>query len=230
MTIDLLRLHTLQLSACRRCHSAGFPVAGFPVSPVRSKDIPILRSRKARILVVGQAPSRTEATGTQPFVGAAGRTLFNWFASAGIDEAGLRSSALIVAVTRCYPSLSAKGRGDRVPTRIEASLCRPWLEHERSLLRPSLIIPIGQMAIHALTGRGILSDVIGKTIDIGGTACIPLPHPSGASAWNYGLGNRDRLEAALHLIGEWWSDHAGAKTPSARAVTCSDNPEDSSTR
>ena len=230
MTIDLLRLHTRQLSACRRCHSAGFPVAGVPVSPARSEDIPTLLSRKARILVVGQAPGRTEATGTQAFIGAAGRTLFNWFARAGIDEAGLRSSALIVAVTRCYPGPSATGRGDRVPTRIEVSLCRPWLEHERSLLRPSLIIPIGQMALHTMTGRSVLSEVIGKTIDSGGTTCIPLPHPSGSSAWTYGLGNRDRLEAALHLIGEWWNDHVGAESPSGSAVTCSDNPEGRSTR
>ncbi|MSQ44265.1 MAG: hypothetical protein EXR45_08710 [Chloroflexi bacterium] len=47
---------------------------------------------------------------------------------------------------------------------------------------PSLIIPIGQLAIHAMTGRTVLSEVIGKTLDIGGITSIPLPHPSGASA------------------------------------------------
>jgi uracil-DNA glycosylase len=214
MTIDLLHRHVRQLSECRRCHTAGFPVAGVPVSPVRAEDIPALLSCKARILIVGQAPGRTEASGTQPFIGAAGRTLFNWFASAGIDEADLRSSALISAVTRCYPGPSATGRGDRLPTRVESTLCRPWLEDERKLLRPSLIIPIGQMAIRVMTGRKVLSDLIGTTLVVDGTACIPLPHPSGASSWIYGPGNRDRLSAALKHIGKWWGGHiAGSGTP-----------------
>ncbi|NDE77508.1 MAG: hypothetical protein EB039_15850 [Proteobacteria bacterium] len=109
---------------------------------------------------------------------------------------------------------SATGRGDRLPTRVESTLCRPWLEDERKLLRPSLIIPIGQMAIRVMTGRKVLSDLIGTTLVVDGIACIPLPHPSGASSWIYGPGNRDRLSAALKHIGKWWdSQIAGSGTP-----------------
>ncbi len=116
-------------------------VAGVPVSPVRSEDIPTLLSRKARVLLVGHAPGRTKGNRTRLFIGAVGRTLFKWFASTGIDEAGLWSSALMAAVIPCYPGPSATGRGDRLPTRFEASLCCPWLEHEQSPLRPSLNHP-----------------------------------------------------------------------------------------
>lgn len=67
------------------------------------------------------------------------------------------------------------------------------------------------MAIYAMTSWKHPSGVIGTTPLVGANTGIPLPHPSGASAWIYGPGNRDRLVAALQQIGKYWGDFIGTE-------------------
>ena len=98
-----LAAHCRALQACRRCaHGGG-------VVPIVS------RATTPKAMLVGQAPGQTEAAGGQPFAGRAGRTLFRWLATAGVDEETARRSIYIAAITRCYPGPSPSGRGDRVP-------------------------------------------------------------------------------------------------------------------
>ena len=53
----------------------------------------------------------------------------------------------MTAVTKCFPGKSASGRGDRVPSKEEQALCRPFLEQEVLLVAPRVIIPVGGLAI-----------------------------------------------------------------------------------
>ena len=165
-------------------------------------------ARSPRIMLVGQAPGKTESAGGRPFAGRAGRTLFGWFASIGLDEDTVRSRVYISAVTRCYPGPSASGRGDRVPSPVEREHCSGWLSSELAIIRPALVIPVGRLAIDALLGAQPLEAVIGRehAITIGSrrTCAIPLPHPSGASSWIH-LGNhRALLDEALRRIAAHW--------------------------
>lgn len=190
-----LDAHRSQLLQCRRCGHDG------AVSPIVSL------ARSPRIMLVGQAPGKTEAGGGKPFAGRAGKTLFAWLERAGIDEAAARERMYISAVTRCYPGPSASGRGDRVPTPKERSNCAVWLECELRIIRPELIIPVGRLAIDALIGTLPLDEVIGREFTAAsGTAAVlvPLPHPSGASSWVHAPGHSQLLDRALGLIGRHW--------------------------
>src|SRR5688500_6779331 len=191
--LDALRS---QLLLCRRCaHDSG-------INPVVSL------ARSPKVMLVGQAPGKTEAAGGKPFAGRAGKTLFSWLQRAGIDEATARERMYISAVTRCYPGPSPSGLGDRVPTPQERSNCSGWLESELRIIRPSLIIPVGRLAIDAMVGPLPLDEAIGREFIADsrkGAVLVPLPHPSGASSWIHAPGHGELLDRALALIGRHWS-------------------------
>ena len=163
------------------------------------KPVVLGRPTVSKILLVGQAPGDKEPVLGRPFAWTAGKQLFKWFASIGVDEETFRSRVYMAAVCRCFPGKNPKG-GDRVPSETEIAACRPWLEQELEILRPRLIIPVGRLAIEQLLGPGDLKELIGKCHRRDGRDLIPLPHPSGASTW-YKMPPGDRLtKKALALI------------------------------
>lgn len=184
-----LDAHRRALLACRACgHAEGIaPIVSLAVRP--------------RVMLVGQAPGQVEAAGGKPFAGRAGKTLFQWLARAGLDEATVRERIYIAAITRCYPGPSPSGRGDRVPSLREQEACAVWLEEELRIIRPRVIIPVGRLAIERFLPRLPLDQLIGRAFDVehvgGKSLAIPLPHPSGASSWIHQADHPRLLERAL---------------------------------
>lgn len=173
----LVRLHAHrdEVVACRRCPNVVGPSVIAP--PITSA-----------IYALGQAPGPHEAARGRPFAHTAGKALFGWLARIGVDEATYRERVYMAAVARCFPG-KGKGPGDRVPSKSEIAACRPFIEREIDILRPSLVIAIGRLAIAEVLGTSAfqLEDVVGTElrerfcdheVDV-----IPLPHPSGLSAW-----------------------------------------------
>ena len=119
------------------------------------------------------------------------------FASA--DE--FRRMTYIAALMRCFPGRNAKGNGDKRPPPAAVANCAHWLDSELRLLRPKVVMLVGQMAIARFLGPGPLEERVGRRF---GTrpVVVPLPHPSGQSRWLNDAANRERLGAALALIGE----------------------------
>jgi uracil-DNA glycosylase len=156
-------------------------------------------------MLVGQAPGQTETAGGKPFAGRAGRTLFRWLERAGLDEPTAREVLYISAITRCYPGPHPAGRGDRVPSPAERERCADWLDEELLIIRPTLLVPVGRLAIDRFLGPGPLHELIGREHPVehaGGRAiAMPLPHPSGASSWIHQPGHAALLERALDLLG-----------------------------
>jgi uracil-DNA glycosylase len=87
---------------------------------------------------------------------------------------------------------------------VEVGNCRPWLDREIELLAPSLILPVGRVAIEQfLPPRPLLLQVgIVQPVTIGAVRCdvIALPHPSGASTWPRAEPGKSLTERALALI------------------------------
>ncbi len=173
---DELTLIQEQIRACRRCALAGFPIQG---PPIFSGNV------HARLMVIGQAPGKVEAHAThKPFSGSAGKRLFRWLRQAGWDEEDFRARFYMTSVTKCFPGPNKSGRGDRAPSRQEQRLCEEWLLAELTLVDPEVVVPVGKLAIERFFGRGRrLDEIIGGRYQIEGRIVIPLPHPSGASAW-----------------------------------------------
>ena len=188
-----LEAHCLALSACRRC-GLDDPTA-LPI---------IAEARSPQVMLVGQAPGKTETVDPRPFTGRAGKTLFRWLSQAGVSEALAREHIYIGAVTRCYPGPNASGRGDRVPSRREQALCAEWLTRELELIRPAVLIPVGRLAIDRFLPAAPLEQLVGRVHTVrhagGESLAVPLPHPSGASSWVHEPGHRALLDRALTLL------------------------------
>jgi len=155
-------------------------------------------------MLIGQAPGTKEPILGRPFAWTAGRKLFRWFYEAtGMDEDAVRSSVYFAAVCRCFPGKNPKG-GDRVPSPDEVATCAPWIEREFALLQPELIIPVGKLAITQLLGAMPLDQCVGRIVRIRANGAIvdaiPLPHPSGASAWPHQEPGKSLLAQALELL------------------------------
>ena len=176
------------LSVCRACVEAGYPLESWPVR----NDL-----TGQRAYMYGQAPGIVEGEERRPWRGRAGKTLRRWLA---LDEDAFYATFYCASVTRCYPGRSPSGRGDRTPTPREQELCAFWREWELEILRPQLIVPVGGLAIKRLLGLSGLASCIGCRFELDGAAVIPLPHPSGASGWLNAPANRELTARAADLI------------------------------
>ncbi len=187
-----IRQHQQSLSACTLC--PGMVPPSVVCGPVVT-----------RVLLVGQAPGIKEPELQRPFAWTAGKTLFKWFTSIGLDEAAFRDKVYMSAVCRCFPGKNPRG-GDRVPDAEEIETCSRWLNREVELLQPELLIPVGKLAIVQYMDCDRLVDVVGqqhrlvvqqRELDV-----VPLPHPSGASTWHRMQPGKQLLEDALQLIAQ----------------------------
>jgi len=176
------------LSQCRACVEAGYPLESLPVRTPGAHQPAYL---------YGQAPGVVEGDERLPWRGRAGRSLRRWLE---LEEDEFYATFYCASVTRCYPGRAASGRGDRTPTPREQELCSFWRDWELELLRPRLIVTVGGLALRRLLGFPSLTPCVGERYELAGTPVVPLPHPSGASGWLNDSTNRERLEAATALV------------------------------
>lgn len=124
------------------------------------------------------------------------------------DGEEFRRVTYIAALMRCFPGRNKTNTGDLRPPPAGIANCAHWLDAEMRLLRPKVLILVGQLAIARFLGAGSLEDRVGKRFGEK-PVMIPLPHPSGQSRWLNAPANRDRLSQALALISELRSNFAG---------------------
>jgi len=164
--------------------------------------------RRNGIVLIGQAPGIVENENGTPFGGRAGRVLFRWLDSIGIEERPFRDWVYMAAMTRCFPGRMPGGSGDRKPSRPEIELCRPWLEEVLEVLTPRALILVGQLAIERYLRGRRLDDLIGKRFESDGRILVPLPHPSGASRWLNDAAHRELLGQGLAQVRQLWDEFA----------------------
>lgn len=110
----------------------------------------------AEMMFVGEQPGDKEDLAGRPFVGPAGQLLDEACEAAGIDR---RIVFVTNAVKHFKYSMRGKRRLHQRPNSGEVSACKWWLEAERNLVKPRLIVALGATAAESLTGtgKGILS-------------------------------------------------------------------------
>lgn len=180
------------MAACRKCLLAGHDIQPGAI---------FSGAASANVMIIGQAPGVTEVKAGRPFNAGSGTRLFQWLEEAGIEEEGFRATQYMTSVTKCYPGKASNGSGDKVPTRSEQTLCRPFLDMEIELVNPALILPVGRLAINLfLPSRLPLKDIIGREKMIDDRRVVPLPHPSGASRWHQSESNRELIREVIRLV------------------------------
>jgi DNA polymerase len=123
----------------------------------------------AKLMAMGEGPGHDEDLQGLPFVGKAGRLLTRMLASIGSPREGV----YIANVVKCRPP------GNRTPLPDEIAACIPYLRRQIELVRPAVILAMGNVAAQSLlkTATGI-TRLRGTVQDYGGTPVVPTYHPS----------------------------------------------------
>ncbi len=123
----------------------------------------------ADVVVIGDAPGRTEDLLGRPFVGAAGNLLDNLLGEAGFE----RDKVYVTTVVKCHPR-------DEAPDADVVDACSPYLIEQLGHLRPRVIITLGPVATGLILRRRIpLEKVAGFRFDVyDGVTLIPTYHPA----------------------------------------------------
>lgn len=133
--------------------------------------------RQARMMVVGEQPGDREDLAGRPFIGPAGR-LFD----AALAEAAIPRD--LVFVTNAVKHFKFEPRGKKRlhkrPNAGEVESCKWWLDQERKLVAPAVLVAMGATALRSLLGRpATVSSLRGQTNTLDdGTAMIATIHPS----------------------------------------------------
>jgi DNA polymerase len=104
----------------------------------------------AAMMLVGEQPGDQEDLAGAPFVGPAGRVL-----NAGLERAGVPCAETFVtnAVKHFKHEMRGKRRLHKTPDAGEVQACRWWLDAERRLVRPKVIVALGATAALGVFGR-----------------------------------------------------------------------------
>ena len=145
---------------CTRC----------PLAEGRTQVVFGVGDPEADLLFVGEGPGREEDLAGEPFVGRSGKLLDRLMA----EEIGVtRSSCYIANVVKCRPP------NNRNPAPAEIAACRPYLEAQIELIKPAVVVTLGNFATQLLldTTDGIRR-LRGSVYPYGSAHLVPTYHPA----------------------------------------------------
>jgi DNA polymerase len=154
-------------AACTRC-----PLYG-PATQVVPGEGPA----DATMMLVGEQPGNDEDLQGRPFVGPAGRML-----QLALDEAGIDRTKTFVtnAVKHFKFEQRGKRRLHKRPSAYEVERCRWWLDIERALLEPRVVVALGATAVRGVLGKaGTIASLRGRLLpQENGASVVVTIHPS----------------------------------------------------
>jgi DNA polymerase len=165
--IDTLAEARQEIQSCRRC----------PLYLIAKKAVFGEGPAHSSVIFVGEQPGDQEDLQGRPFVGPAGRLFDQALEAAGIDR---RRVYITNAVKRFKHEQLGKRRLHKKPSAREIDACRFWLDLERSLLRPKIIVALGATALRGVMGTTVpISILRGGTRELEtGDRMIATVHPS----------------------------------------------------
>ncbi|MEO1647489.1 MAG: UdgX family uracil-DNA binding protein [Pseudomonadota bacterium] len=166
------RPHTLEaiaqgMVACRDC----------PIAECGTRSVMGEGAVEAPLMIVGEQPGDHEDEQGKPFVGPAGQLLDEYLAQAGIN----RSQAYVTNAVKHFKfTWKGKRRLHQSPTAKEIDTCRWWLEAERAVVKPRVVLALGASAARGLLGKTVsVARVRGKPIELeDGSELWVIVHPS----------------------------------------------------
>ena len=158
-TKDTIETIRADIGDCTRC----------PLFAGRTQIVHTTGNFEADLMFIGEAPGADEDAQGFPFVGRAGQLLTKIIESIGLK----REEVAIGNINRCRPP------GNRAPTIEEAHTCRPFLLREIAVIRPKVIVVLGNTALHNLLDTKVgITKVRGNFQDYFGVKVMPTFHPA----------------------------------------------------
>jgi len=193
MENPLTLLHN-QINACRVCSQV---VSDFAKPPKMDRGEP------GFILVVGQGPGNTEIAKGRAFSGYSGKRLNDWLTQCGAEEQNPRAGIYLTSVIKCA--------GSKNFFSTMARNCRSFLNQQLSIIRPELVITLGQEAYLELRFNELPYDaaicreqhsrdyVLMTPVGFH-YSLLPWPHPSGLNRWHNDEENNELLKASFQIV------------------------------
>jgi uracil-DNA glycosylase family protein len=131
---------------------------------------------EAKVMLVGEQPGDQEDLAGAPFVGPAGRVL-----DAALERAGVPRAQTYVtnAVKHFKHEMRGKRRLHKTPDAGEVAACRWWLDAERRLVRPRVVVALGATAALGVFGHPTpIARSRGQAFNLGGAKGVVTYHPS----------------------------------------------------
>ena len=151
-----------ELPGCTRC----------ALSQTRQRVVVGSGPTSARLMIVGEAPGKTEDEGGEPFIGRSGQLLFA-LVREELDLA--REECFVTNVVKCRPP------ANRTPRPREIATCRPWLDEQVARCRPAVILALGNVAAKSVfdfdAGIGLTH---GRVVTMGPSVGLATYHPAAA--------------------------------------------------
>ena len=127
---------------------------------------------QAQILLVGEAPGAEEDKQGIPFCGASGKVLNELLASINLS----REDIFITNTILCRPE------HNRPPAKEEVQNCRDRLDQLIAIMKPKVIVTIGNFATERILGKKGITSLRGKefsiTINQDKVTVVPVVHPA----------------------------------------------------
>jgi uracil-DNA glycosylase family 4 len=159
----------------------------------RQRVVPGVMPADARVLLVGEAPGRSEDEGGLPFIGRSGRLLDDLLGEVGLD----RSELAVCNTVKCRPP------DNRTPKRAELDTCRPWLDRQVEVIGPDVVVTLGGTALAWALGRGVrIGEVHGTVHERAGHVVVPTYHPSAALRFGPSGAPALALRADLRVVAD----------------------------
>ena len=144
---------------CTRC----------PLHEGRTQVVQTVGNYQADLMFIGEAPGADEDAKGEPFVGRAGQLLNKIIEAIGMK----REEVCIGNINRCRPP------GNRQPTLPEAHTCKPFLLREIAVIRPKVIVVLGNTALHNLLDTKVgITRMRGQFHEYYGVKVMPTFHPA----------------------------------------------------
>lgn len=126
--------------------------------------------KRAKVMIVGEAPGYREDLTGKPFQGRAGEVLNRALEAAGID----REDVYITNVVKCRPP------DNKTPSAREITACRKYLEAELEAVKPKYVITLGATALKGVLRKTGINEMHGQVIKLDERVYMPTFHPAAA--------------------------------------------------
>jgi DNA polymerase len=150
-----------EVASCTKCD----------LSATRTNTVYFRGNPEAALCFIGEAPGADEDAQGLPFVGRAGQLLDKMISAMGLVP---ERDVYVCNIIKCRPP------DNRKPTPEETATCIPYLHEQLALVRPKVIVALGNTAASALLDTKLgISKLRGQwKLYKGTTLVMPTYHPS----------------------------------------------------
>lgn len=151
---------------CTRC----------PLYKNATQAVPGEGLKRARLMLVGEQSGDQEDKQRHPFVGPAGRIL-----AQALGATAVRGDAFVTNAVKHFKwEPRGKRRLHKRPNAYEIARCRWWLDRERTLVKPAIVVALGATAVRGVSGKAqTIGRIRGKLLPMpDGGRMLATVHPS----------------------------------------------------